>query len=347
MTPDSEPEALPREVSSNSGYGSYSPVAPALPGETASSSPENGFAIHPSEEFPPAPPAPSLSAWNGSPVFVDPELDSYRWPRLIPHLGHTLLFFVISLLVLAVGQGLGILLLEKTHLFGHQNFQALFQLSANDARLSLPIQALSYGLVAVVIIPVFSLLWREPFSEGVHWNSSVARRRVLLLLLCGLAAGFGIGAFGNFLPMPKDPPIMQDMMKSALGAWMMLIFGVTAAPLLEELAFRGFLLPGLINSFRWLARIGTIPEGAVKWIGIPISIALTSMGFALMHSPQVSHAWGPLVLIGMVSVVLCVIRLTLNSVAAGVVVHAAYNFTLFAGMLAQTGGFRHLERMTN
>ena len=71
------------------------------------------------------------------------------------------------------------------------------------------------------------------------------------------------------------------------------------------------------------------------------------MGFALMHSPQVSHAWAPLVLIGMVSVVLCVIRLTLNSVAAGVVVHAAYNFTLFAGMLAQTGGFRHLERMTN
>ena len=34
-------------------------------------------------------------------------------------------------------------------------------------------------------------------------------------------------------------------------------------------------------------------------------------------------------------------------IAAGVVVHAAYNLTLFAGMLLQTGGFRHLERMTN
>jgi hypothetical protein len=65
-----------------------------------------------------------------------------------------------------------------------------------------------------------------------------------------------------------------------------------------------------------------------------------------MHSPQVSHAWGPLVLIGSVSIVLCVVRLTMNSVAAGVIVHAAYNFTLFAGVLAQTGGFRHLERLT-
>jgi membrane protease YdiL (CAAX protease family) len=332
MTPESEPEALHSQP--HSGFEEFS----VSPGSESQS--DHRFEV--------ASPAPIQTPdFYVSPPHLEPELDSSRWPRLIPHLGHTVLFFVIALLVLAVGQGLGILLLEQTHLFGHRNFQALFRLSADDARLSLPVQGLSYTLVAVVIIPIFSLIWREPFSEGVHWNASVARRRFLLLALLGLAAGFGIGTFGNFLPMPKDPPIMQDMMKSALGAWMMLIFGITAAPLLEELAFRGFLLPGLINSFRWLARIGSISESAVKWIGIPISIFITSAGFALMHSPQVSHAWGPLLLIGMVSVVLCITRLFLNSVAAGVVVHAAYNFTLFAGMLAQTGGFRHLDRMTN
>jgi membrane protease YdiL (CAAX protease family) len=343
MTPEAEPAALHHRSSGSSEEFSVA----SNPGSQADSmlvapTPHDGFEIPAVSSTPGSP-----SAFYGSPQYLDPELDSSRWPRLIPHIGHTILFFVIALLVLAVGQGLGILLLEQTHLFGHRNFQALFRLSADDARLSLPVQALSYALVAFVVIPVFSLLWRESFSEGVHWNGSVARRRFLLLLLLGLAAGFGIGAFGNFLPMPKDPPIMQDMMKSALGAWMMLIFGITAAPLLEELAFRGFLLPGLINSFRWLARVGSISEGAVKWIGVPVSILITSAGFALMHSPQVSHAWGPLLLIGTVSVVLCAVRLSLNSVAAGVVVHAAYNFTLFAGMLAQTGGFRHLERMTN
>ncbi len=267
-------------------------------------------------------------------------------PRLIPNLGHTLLFFALAIVMLGVGQVLGVVLLEQTHLFGHRSFQALFRLSADDARLSLPVQAFSYALVAVVVIPVFGLLWHQPFGEGVHWNAAAARRRLALLALAGLAAGFGIGFFGNFLPMPKDPPIMQDMMKSPVGAWLMLAFGVSVAPLLEELAFRGFLLPGLINFFRWLARKSVMTEDAAKWIGVPVSILITSAAFAYMHSPQVSHAWGPLVLIGTVSLILCIVRLAMNSVAAGVIVHAAYNLTLFAGMLAQTGGFRHLDRLT-
>lgn len=267
-------------------------------------------------------------------------------PRRIPNLGHVVLFFVLALILLGVGQLLGVAILQLTHIYPHRSFDSLFFLSSTDARASIPIQAFSYGLIALVAIPVFSVLWHEPFSEGVHWNSIKAQTRFFRLALIGLAAGFGISFFGSFLPMPANPPITQDMMKSAAGAWMMLIFGLTVAPLLEELAFRGFLLPGLVNGFRWFADRGAISEKSVKWVGIPVSILLTSIGFAFMHSPQVSHAWGPLVLIGFISVVLCVVRLMMNSVAAGVVVHAAYNFTLFAGVLYQTAGFRHLERLT-
>jgi uncharacterized protein len=266
--------------------------------------------------------------------------------RFIPNLGHVLLFFVLGVVLLGIGQVLGVYLIEHLHLFGHKSFDVLAKMAENDARISLPVQALSYGLIAVVLVPVFGLIWHEPFSKGVHWSGETARRRFLALALIGLASGIAINLLGNFLPMPKDPPIMQDMMKTTLGAWMMLVFGVTAAPLLEELAFRGFLLPGLINGFRWLAHKGTISESAAKWIGVPVSILITSLGFAMMHSAQVSHAWGPLVLIGTVSVVLCIVRLRTNSVAAGVVVHAAYNFTLFAAVLAETGGFRHLDKMS-
>ena len=267
-------------------------------------------------------------------------------PRRIPNLGHVILFFILALILLGIGQLLGVLILQLTHIYPHRSFDSLFFLSSTDARASIPIQAFSYGLIALVAIPVFSVMWHEPFSEGVHWNRIKAQTRFFRLALIGLAAGFGISFFGSFLPMPANPPITQDMMKSAAGAWMMLVFGLTIAPVLEELAFRGFLLPGLLNGFRWFADRGAISEKAVKWIGIPVSILLTSLGFAFMHSPQVSHAWGPLILIGFVSVVLCVVRLMMNSVAAGVVVHAAYNFTLFAGVLYQTAGFRHLERLT-
>ncbi len=265
--------------------------------------------------------------------------------RLIPNLGHVALFFVMAVVLLGVGQVLGVLLIEQLHLLGHRSFDSIMHLSADDARLSIPVQAFSYGLIALVAFPVFSLLWNRPFSEGVHWKGDTARRKFVALAILGLAAGIGINLFGSVLPMPKEPPIVQGMMKSPLGAWMMLIFGVTAAPLIEELAFRGFLLPGLVNCFRWLARRGSISERAVQWVGIPVSILITSLGFALMHSAQLSHAWGPLLLIGMVSVVLCIVRLMSDSVAAGAVVHAAYNFTLFAAILAQTGGFRHLEKL--
>lgn len=289
---------------------------------------------------------PSAETKYQSDIFGIPAPSPKIYPRRIPNFGHVLLFLVLALVLLAIGQLLGVFLLQLTHLFPHRGFYALVQFSSTDARASIPIQALSYGLIALVVMPLFSLLWGEPFGEGVHWDSNKARRRFIRLAILGLAAGIGISFFGDFLPMPKNPPITQDMMKSTAGAWMMLVFGISVAPLLEELAFRGFLLPGLLNSFRWFADRGAISEGAANRVGIPTSILLTSIAFAFMHSPQVSHAWGPLVLIGSISIVLCIVRLVMNSVAAGVIVHAAYNFTLFAGVFYQTSGFRHLERLT-
>jgi len=137
-------------------------------------------------------------------------------------------------------------------------------------------------------------------------------------------------------------PIWSAVPLAFLGAWMMLVFGTTGAPIIEELAFRGFLLPGILNLFRARAS-----EATVQTVGIPVSILLASIPFVLLHAAQVSKAWGPLLLIGLVSIVLCIVRLALKSVAAGVVVHAAYNFSLFAGVLAQTDGFRHLEKLTS
>ncbi len=296
----------------------------------------------PFEQDQPSAPTPPLDLF-GIPTPPEPRI----FPRRIPNLGHAVLFLVIALVLIVVGEMLGVALLLASHLIPHHTFYQLYLLASSDARISIPVQAFCYGLIAVIVIPVFTVIWNEPFGKGVHWNAIEAWRRFWMLALLGLAVGFSITFLGDFLPMPANPPITQDMMKSAAGAWLMLVFGLTVAPMLEELAFRGFILPGLINSFRWCADHRIIPQPAADRIGIPISILLTSIGFAFMHSPQVSHAWGPLLLIGIVSVVLCIVRLVMNSVAAGVIVHAAYNFTLFAGVLYQTGGFRHLDKLTS
>lgn len=265
----------------------------------------------------------------------------------LPHLGHALLFFVLIVPMLFVGQAVSLFLARQSHLFGTKDYHALYQMMGTDARLAIPVQAITYILTALAALLLFSALWHLPFSEGIHWNIAEARTRFLWLVALGLGLGFGITLLGNYLPMPKDPPIMQDMMGSQLGAWMMLLFGISLAPLLEEIAFRGFLLPGFIHALRWLMRKEILSPESFSWMTLPLSIVLTTIPFALLHATQVSQAWAPLLLIGVVSVVLCVIRLRLQSVAASTVVHAAYNFTLFAGLLLQTDGFRHLERLNS
>ncbi|MGB7191717.1 MAG: CPBP family intramembrane glutamic endopeptidase [Acidobacteriaceae bacterium] len=311
-------------------------------------SPDAGPDLAPEPEPPPPIRWPRAETAPEQDIFGIPVPPSKTYPRHIPHLGHAALFFVIALVLMIVGLLIGTVVVQSLHLYPHHGFDWIFHNAATDARTGIPIQTFSYGLIVLVCVPLFSLLWSEPFGEGVHWNNRAAwsqQRRFFSLVILGLAAGTGISLIGNLLPMPSNPPITQDMMKSAAGAWLLLIFGITAAPLIEELAFRGFLLPGLLNAFRWFADRGILPAGAPTWIGIPFSIAVTSLAFAFMHSPQVSHAWGPLVLIGSVSIVLCIVRLAMNSVMASVIVHAAYNFTLFAGVLYQTSGFRHLERL--
>jgi uncharacterized protein len=265
----------------------------------------------------------------------------------LPHLSHAVLFFVLTIPMLLIGEALSLFLAKQAHFFGDKSYHAIFELMASDARLAIPAQALTYLLTVFAAIAIFPLLWRQPFSQGIHWNLDAARARFLWLLSLGLGLGFGITLLGNYLPMPKDPPIMQDIMGSQLGAWMMLVFGVMCAPLLEEMAFRGFLLPGLIHAMRWLMQHEILSSDALSWATIPFSILLTTIPFALLHATQVSHAWAPLLLIGLVSIALCIVRLRLKSVAASTVVHAAYNFTLFAGLLLQTDGFRHLERLNS
>ncbi len=262
-----------------------------------------------------------------------------------PNMGHMLVLFLLAGLLVTGGQFATLLLAQILHVHGHHTITEYANLFKSDPRWLVPSEAVGYALVVLAAAPLFRAWWRLPFATGLHWNGQTAARYLGRLALLGLACGFGIGALGSQLPMPKDPPIMADMMGSTAGAWTMLIFGVTGAPLFEEMCFRGFLLPAFVNVFRWWSVRGGFPPGAVAWVGVPLSALLTSLPFALLHAQQVSHAWAPVLLIGIVSLVLCVVRLRLNSLACSTVVHAAYNFTLFAGILIQTGGFRHLDRL--
>ncbi len=264
-------------------------------------------------------------------------------PKLIPNFGHTLVFLLLVIPALIGGYIIALLSIYAAH--PHIRIPILMQQIGQNVIYAISMQAAIYAVLWALAALVFSLWWGRSFAKGIHWNLSAATHRFLWLALLGGVTGLAITLAGNFLPMPKAPPILEDLTKSAAGAWVLMAFGVTVAPITEELAFRGFLLPSLVNFFRWLERKRLIGESAVHTIGIPLSIVLTSIPFAFMHAAQVSNSWGPVLLIGLVSVVLCIVRLATDSVAAGFLVHACYNLTLFSGLLIQTDGFKHLDKL--
>ena len=301
----------------------------------------------PNNEIPASPPEPSSYLWHPMerpvPLLELVPPPPAPPPRLIPNIGHVLVFLLLLIPALIGGYAIALFSIYATH--PHVRVAELMHEIGRNVMYAISMQAAIYLVLWALAALVFSLWWDRSFATGIHWNLSTALRNVLLLAGLGVISGLAITIAGNFLPMPKAPPILEDLTKSAAGAWALMIFGVTLAPLTEELAFRGFLLPSLVNIFRWFERRRLISASTVRYIGVPLAILLTSIPFALMHAQQVSDSWGPVLLIGCVSVILCIVRLTTDSVAAGVVVHACYNLTLFSGLLYQTDWFRHLDKL--
>jgi len=261
----------------------------------------------------------------------------------LPGLVHTVLFFLLALFIVFVGEFAVFALGRQLPLFRQETFAEL----ASDPRLMIPAQAVPYLALLAIATVLFGAIWQRPFWQAIHWNAPLAPRQWLPLIGVGMVLGLASTVGGNYLPMPKEAPILNDLMHSTLGAWLMFLFGTTGAPLVEELAFRGFLLPSLVNFLHWLERRQTVSPAQANWLGIPMAILITSAPFALLHSLQVSNAWAPILLIGIVSIALCAVRLWTNSLAASTLVHATYNFCLFAGMMVASDGFRHLDKLNS
>lgn len=76
-----------------------------------------------------------------------------------------------------------------------------------------------------------------------------------------------------------------------------------------------------------------------------LAVLITSSGFALVHSEQLGRAWGPLLVLFLVGLVLTMTRVLTRSLAPGFLMHVGYNLALFTVLYVGTDHFRHLERM--
>jgi uncharacterized protein len=270
-------------------------------------------------------------------------------PRRIPNFGHTVLFFTVAVIVLLLTSFSVFALAVSLHLLGKETPEQLLR----EPRLLIPTMAVGYLIAGAIIWAIFSYLWQRSFAQALHWNFDAVRRRWVRLLAGGIALSLVVQLLSNFLPIPKTLPI-DDFFRTPGDVWMVALFGTFMAPVFEELAFRGFLLPSIASTWDWLRgqrrelEDGTSQDRDPRWsiAALIASCTVTSVAFALVHADQLAHAWAPLSVLFAVSLVLCGVRLWTQSLAASTFIHATYNGTIFTILFFATGGFRHLDKIT-
>ena len=272
---------------------------------------------------------------------TDPAQD-HGTAKHIPHLGHAILFFglaffLVNLCALAVFSA------------AHLHLESMEQHSG----IALASQALAYALLLIVSAWLFPRLWERSFLHGIQWNVLAAHRRWYWIVAGGIVLSAASQTALHFLPTPQTTAF-DALLKTQHSAWLLAAFAVLLAPLTEEIAFRGFLLPALATAYEWLALERT-PAGLARWqnsslhsvYAVAFAAIFSSVPFALLHADQLSHSWGPLGVLYGVSVVLSFVRIRTHSVACSALMHATYNFTIFAVIFFSSGGFGHLEKLSH
>jgi uncharacterized protein len=247
-----------------------------------------------------APPPPRFPAWS--------------WWDVLAILGFTLFaVFVFSMIALAIARHLPEL-----------RRMPLADL-ATDARIVVGAQAAAYPLVLIFIFIVARSRTHERFGDAIRWNWPGISAPGYFIT--GSILAVVVEGLSHFLPIPKSLP-MDKYFHDASGAYLLAAFGLSLAPLLEEVFFRGMLYPLMRRAF-----------------GLTTAIVLTAAAFAAIHGAQLGYAWGPILSIFVVGVAFTLIRARTNSVAASFLAHCGYNFALFGALWVASDHFRHLEKV--
>jgi membrane protease YdiL (CAAX protease family) len=261
-------------------------------------------------------------------------------------LGHALVFIsftgllliVLELVLAAMGRATG---------SAHGGVTTLLR-----PKLQITLLAATYLTTLLAAWFFFPQMWQRGFLDGIEWRWATARNQAGKLLALGLLVGMMIQVVARFITPPKTLPI-DEFFLTPMDAWLITLFGTVLAPMFEEICFRGFLVPACAIAYDWLSLPRT-EQARMRWqttttltpAALIFSAVLTSLIFALLHATQVAHLWNALLVLFTISLLLTWVRLKTGSVAASALVHGAYNGFVFLMVMLQTGGYRHLERMT-
>ena len=184
--------------------------------------------------------------------------------------------------------------------------------SPTQVQIAIPGQFAAYSLWLAAVW----ILLRSPtakFWQTIGWRWPDNGPWVYLALGPGLALATGLIA--NLLHAKNiQNGLMEQLLADPVACRLLVLFGVTGAPLIEELLFRGIFLPV-----------------AIRDLGIVAGLLVTSIPFSLMHGPMYDWSWQHLSLLVIVGIAFGLIRIRSNSTLASTITHGAYNLMMFAG----------------
>src|SRR5262249_512655 len=138
-------------------------------------------------------------------------------------------------------------------------------------------QFIGYGLWFASLVLLLRVRYDAPFWASLAWV--MPKQGFWQAVFQGPMLAFAVALFALAMRTPTIEAAFKDLMSDRFSLMLAGGFAVTIAPLCEELAFRGFLMPLLTRSFG-------------NWLGVVI----TALPFAVLHGPQYSWSWRHLLL---------------------------------------------------
>jgi uncharacterized protein len=185
-------------------------------------------------------------------------------------------------------------------------------------------QFIWFAVVALFLLEHTKSKFHQTLWQAIRWNWPAHRWPVLVGI--GIVTLALLQGLERLLPLPSKSPFDQ-FFNRPLDAYAFAFLAIAFAPFMEELFFRGFLYPVL-----------------ARRLGVMLGVVLTALPFALIHQPEYK-AWGPVLIIFLVGVVLTLVRAKMKSVGASFIVHSIYNGVPVVAAIIASHGFRHLEKL--
>ena len=184
--------------------------------------------------------------------------------------------------------------------------------------------------------------WGYLVHRVAAWHGVEHQIAQMTALMVGLLMFVVVGSLFFIRWMMGKPA--NTLLLSGLG----LCFWGMMARSISDRVFAGTTLAllGLAVVLGGVAVAGALSSSSAAWLGRVLAVLATSAAFAMIHSEQLGDAWGPLLVIFIVGLVLTITRVKTGSVAPGFLIHMAYNATLFIGLYFGSDHLRHLERVS-